>query len=140
MVNVIAGLSASVGNLTPGWSLTANTTTPGAVRISMISPGGPVSGSGILSYLEFDVVGSPGMTTTLELATVLLNGGAIPVNKDAGSFSVNIIYDVSGTIHFWNGGVVSGTLLTLAGDRVYTGLSGGMVPTPSAGRQPMTIS
>jgi len=123
--NVIAGLSASAGNLTPGWSLATNTATPGEIRISMISPGGPVSGSGILSYLEFDVVGSPGMTTTLELTNVLLNDGAIPVNKDAGSFSVDIVYDVSGSIHFWNGGVVSGTLLTLAGDRVYTGLSGG---------------
>ena len=54
---------------------------------------------------------------------MLLNDGAIPTQTADGSFQVDQVYDVSGTVPFWNGGVVSGALLTLTGDRVYTGLS-----------------
>ena len=120
---VLQAQSASTGSLTPGWSLATNTGTPGEIRLSMASPGGTVSGSGVLATLEFEVVGSPGASSTLHFASVLLNDGAIPTETTDGSFAVSLVYDVSGTVHFWNGGVVSGTLLTLEGDRVYTGLS-----------------
>jgi len=122
--SVLSGRGARTGTLTPGWSLAANTGTPGQIRLSMASPGGTVSGSGSLALLEFEVVGSPGMTSTLHLASVSLNDGAIPVQMADGSFIVNLAYRVSGTVRFWNGSVgVPGVLLTLEGDRVYTGLS-----------------
>lgn len=121
---VLTGRGASTGSLTPGWSLAANTDTPGQVRLSMASPGGAVSGSGVLAYIEFEVVGSPGVTTTLSLTEVSLNDGAIPVDADDGSFAVSLVYDVAGTVRFWNGGTgVPGVLLALEGERVYTGLS-----------------
>ncbi|MGB4978155.1 MAG: S8 family serine peptidase [Anaerolineae bacterium] len=120
---VVQALGASTGSLTPGWSLVANTATPGELRLSLASPGGTVSGSGVLATIQFDVVGSPGQVSALTLHDVLLNDGAIPTQTAAGSFQVEQVYDVSGTVPFWNGGVVSGSLLTLTGDRVYTGLS-----------------
>jgi hypothetical protein len=123
---VLDAQGAATGNLTPGWSLTANTNTPGQIRLSMASPGGTATGSGVLAHLEFEVVGSPGMTSTLHLASVSLNDGAIPTETADGSFAVSVVYDVSGRVGFWNGGAgVPGVQLTLAGDRVYAGLSGG---------------
>ncbi|HIP96038.1 MAG TPA: serine protease, partial [Anaerolineae bacterium] len=122
--NVLSARGAGTGNLTPGWNLVANTNTPGQVRLSLASPGGTVSGSGVLAIIEFDVVGAPGATTTLHIASATLNDGAIPVDTADGSFTVSLVYDVSGTVRFWNGGAgVPDVLLTLEGDRVYTGQS-----------------
>ncbi len=122
--NVLSARSASTGNLTPGWNLVANTATPGQVRLSIASPGGAVSGSGVLAYIEFEVTGTPGVTTTMHIASATLNDGAIPVDTADGSFTVSLVYDVSGTVRFWNGGAgVPAALLTLEGDRVYTGQS-----------------
>lgn len=122
--SVLSAQGARTGSLTPGWSVVANTGTPGQIRLSMASPGGTVSGSGTLAILEFEVVGSPGMTTTLHIANISLNDGAIPVQAADGSFAVSLVYRVSGTVRFWNGGAgVPGALLSLEGDRVYTGLS-----------------
>jgi len=121
---VLSARDASTGNLTPGWSVVANTNTPGEIVLAMASPGGTVSGSGVLALLEFEVVGSPGASTTLQLTDVSLNDGAIPVETADGSFTVNLVYDVAGTVHFWQNSVgVPNVLLTLEGDRVYTGLS-----------------
>ncbi len=122
--SVLNALGASNGNLTPGWSMATNTSTPGQIRVSMASPGGTVTSSGVLAYIEFDVVGSPGENSALSLSDVLLNDGAIPVQTADGSFSVDLVYEVSGTINFWNGGVVSDTLMILQGDRIYIGMSG----------------
>ncbi len=122
--SVLGGRGARTGSLTPGWSLEANTGTPGQIRLSMASAGGTVSGSGALALLEFEVVGSPGATTTLHIASISLNDGAIPVETADGSFAVSLVYRISGAVRFWNGGAgVPGVLLTLEGDRVYTGLS-----------------
>lgn len=120
---VLAAQGATVGNLTPGWSIAANTSTPGEIRISMASGGGTVSGSGVLALITFDVVGATGASTPLHPTAISLNDGAIPAESADGSFTVELSYNVTGAIPFWNGGVVSGTLLTLTGDRIYTGLS-----------------
>ena len=119
---VLSAQGASTGSLTPNWTLVTNTTTPGQITLSMANTSS-VTGSGVLANLEFEIIGSPGVTTTLHFASAMLNDGAIPVTTADGFFSVNLVYDVSGTIHFWNGGVVSSTLLSLEGDRVYTGQS-----------------
>ena len=116
---VLSAQSASVGNLTPGWSLAAQTDTPGEIRLSMASDGGTVSGSGELAVITFDVVGSPSITTSLHLQDILLNDGAIPVETADGTFTVEEVYSVSGAVGYWSGGAVSGTLLTLSGDRLY---------------------
>lgn len=122
--SVLSARGARTGSLTPGWSVVVNTGTPGQIRLSMASPGGTVSGSGTLAILEFEVVGSPGTTTTLHISNISLNDGAIPVQAADGSFAVSLVYRVSGAVRFWNGSAgVPGVLLSLEGDRVYTGLS-----------------
>ena len=122
--SVLNALDASTGNLIPGWSMSANVDTNGEISLSMASPGGTVAGSGELAVLEFEVVGSPGAITALSLSNILLNGGAIPTETAPGSFQVDLVYDVSGSVLFWNGSAgVPNTSLTLNGDRIYTGTS-----------------
>jgi len=121
---VLNAQGADTGSLTPGWSLAANTGTPGQITLAMASPGGAVSGSGVLAYLEFEVVGSSATTSTLHFASASFNDGAIPVETTDGSFAVNLAYDVAGAVRFWQSSAgVPGVLLTLEGDRVYTDLS-----------------
>ncbi len=122
--DILHATGAESGSLTPGWSLAANTDNPGEVRISMASPGGTISGTGVLAMIDFEVVGAPGSSSELGLSSVLLNDGAIPVQSANGSFSVNLVYSVSGIIQFWNGGVVSDTMLTLNGESTYHAQSG----------------
>ena len=122
--SVLAARGASTGTLTPGWGLAVNTGTPGSVRISMASPAGSVSGSGILANIEFDVVGAPGTQTDLIISSLALNDGAIVALQANGSFTVHQALSISGTVTFWNGGAgVEGTLLTLTGNSVYSGTS-----------------
>ena len=66
-----------------------------------------------------------GIGRRLHLEGVSLNSGAIPTGTTDGSFTVHQVYDVSGTVSFWQGGAgVPGVELALEGDRVYSGLSG----------------
>lgn len=74
----------------------------------------------MLARLAFAVLGAPGVTTTLDVASAHLNDGAIPVDAQDGSFAVDLVYYASGRVAYWNGGVVSNTLLSLAGDRLFT--------------------
>jgi len=121
----LRGVAAHTGSLTPGWSVAANTNTPGQLRLSMASPGGTVSGGGVLAYVELEVLGSAGATCPLALTSVSLNDGAIQTQTAAGSFAVNVVFDTSGTVRFWSSNAaVPGVLCTLQGDRVYTGTSG----------------
>jgi hypothetical protein len=122
--SVLQAQGARTGALIPGWSLYANTNTPGQIRLSMASPGGSVTGSGVLVYLQFEVLGSAGVTSTLHVASASLNDGAIPVQTTDGSFTVSLAYNVAGAVRYWNGGAgVPGVTLSLAGDYVYTGVS-----------------
>ena len=122
--SVLAARGASTGTLTPGWGLAANTGTPGSIRIAMASPAGSVSGSGILANIEFDVIGAPGSQTDLIISSLALNDGAIVALQANGSFTVHQALSIAGTVTFWNGGAgVEGTVLTLTGNRVYSGTS-----------------
>jgi hypothetical protein len=123
--SVLRGLTAHAGSLTPGWYLVAGTDTAGQLRLSMASSGSTSTGSGVLAYLEFEVLGSPGATCPLILTGVSLNDGAIQTEVAVGSFAVNVVYDVSGVVTYWNTGTgVPGVLCSLNGDRLYTGTSG----------------
>ncbi|MFM8442377.1 MAG: IPT/TIG domain-containing protein, partial [Methylococcus sp.] len=94
--------SVAPGNLAPGWTLTANTGTPGQVALAMSSGGSPVTGSGTLVVLTFKVLGAPGSSSTMTPASVRLNDGAIPTNAAPGTFSVETVYQVTGATTFWN--------------------------------------
>jgi PKD repeat protein len=122
--SVLSAQGADTGSLTPGWELSANTNTTGQITVSVASGGGTASGSGVLATLEFMVVGSPAMTSTLEMASVSFNDGAIPVQPNDGRFMVSLVYEVMGTVSFWqNSNPISGTQLTLVGDRIYGNVS-----------------
>jgi stage V sporulation protein SpoVS len=122
--SVLSAQGADTGTLTPGWSLAANTNTAGQITLSLASGGGTASSSGTLANLEFEVVGTPAMTSALHIQSVSFNDGAIPVQASNGTFLVSLVYDVSGNIHFWqNSTSISGTLLRLEGEQIHSGLS-----------------
>ena len=122
--DIVHATSAATGGLTSGWSLATNTTTPGQVRLSMASSGSAVAGSGVLAYITFEVVGTPGTSTDLELTSLLLNDGAITVERSDGSLTVDQVYSVAGNVLFWDGGAaIPGVDFTLSGDRDYSGQS-----------------
>jgi subtilisin family serine protease len=119
---ILSARGASAGSLTPGWQVAANTQTPGTVLLSMASSGGAVSGAGSLALIEFDVVGQPGSNTALTISSASFNDGAIPVQTSAGSFSVNPVYSVSGSVLYWSAArPVPATQLRLAGAATYNG-------------------
>lgn len=121
---ILSVQSASTGTLTAGWAFASNLKAPGQYRISM-SNSSAVSGAGTLANIEFLVIGAPGSSSALTITEILLNDGAITVELADGLFSVDNVYNVSGLVSFWNGGSpVSGALLTLSGDQVYSAISG----------------
>lgn len=121
---VVTVQSATTGTLTAGWAFASNLIAPGQYRISM-SNASAVSGAGTLANIEFLVIGAPGSSSALTISEILLNDGTITVELADGLFSVDNVYNVSGLVSFWNGGVpVSGALLTLTGDQIYSALSG----------------
>ena len=122
---IVRARTARLGNLTPGWFVAVNTNTAGQIRISMASPGPTSSGSGILAYLDFEVLGFPNSSTALNVASVSLNDGAVQVQAANGSFTVNRVFNVAGTVRYWNGSVgVPGVTGTLLGNKTYSGTSG----------------
>lgn len=121
---ILSVQSSSTGTLTAGWAFASNLTAPGQYRLSM-SNASAVSGAGTLANIEFLVTGAPGTSSALTISDILLNDGAITVELADGLFSVDNVYNVSGMVSFWNGSApISGALLTLTGDQVYSAMSG----------------
>ena len=121
---VLRGRGARAGTLTPGWSVVANTNTPGQLRLSLASNAGTVAGSGSLALLEFDVVGAPGTNSPLHLAAALLNGGAIGTNLMDGGFAVTVAYRVAGTVRQWaSNSAVPGVVQVLNGAQMFAGVT-----------------
>ena len=121
---VLSVQSASTGTLTAGWAFASNLKAPGQYRLSM-SNASAVSGAGTLANIEFVVLGAPGSSSALTISEILLNDGVITVELADGIFNVDNVFNVSGLVSFWNGATpVSGTLLTLTGDQVYSAMSG----------------
>ena len=69
------------------FTLTVNLNTPGIVRISLFG-NSPLSGSGPIADLQFDVIGAAGQTDDLDLTFAQINEGAIPATLDDGFFTV----------------------------------------------------
>lgn len=118
---VLKPRTVTTGSLTPGWTVTSNNQISGQIRVSMISGGGAVSGSGVLAQLEFEVLGSPGSSSSLAFSTVSLNAGSIPVSSAAGSLTVAVAYDISGSVRHWKSNApVSDVYLETVGDKIYS--------------------
>jgi hypothetical protein len=120
--SVLSPRGATTGALTSGWSQAVNTGTAGQVRLAMASSGGTITGSGVLAYVHFEVTGLPGATSTLGLAGVALNSGAIPVSTAGGTVDVEMVYGIAGTVALWNNATaIAGVDMQLNGARLYTG-------------------
>ncbi|MBI1763433.1 MAG: IPT/TIG domain-containing protein, partial [Acidobacteria bacterium] len=122
---VLSAVNVSPGTLTPNWGMQTNLNTPGEVRLALASTTGPISGSGSVAVIEFQVLGAPGAVTPLTLSSVLLNGGAIAATLTAGQFTVAPVYSISGTVSHWNNtlGGLGNVTLALAGSGNYTASS-----------------
>lgn len=82
------GALAYPGSLTTGWAVAANDRVAGRVRVALASSGAPASGAGTLAELEFEVLGSVGSSSPLQIVRAALNDGAIPASTQSGSFTV----------------------------------------------------
>ena len=112
---VLSAVSARVGMLTAGWTLSANLSTPGRAVLSLANASS-TTGSGSLVLLRFNLIKPPPASTPLAIESLFLNDGAITTVRSDGLFTVNGFFTLSGTVHYFNGGqVVPGTLLTLVG-------------------------
>ncbi len=112
---VLSAQSARVGALAPGWSLTANTLTPGRVMLSLANSTA-VSGSGPLAHISFEVVGHPPASTALTITNVALNDGAMAVEVSPGLFTVNGFWNLAGSVRYYQGtGTVRNVQLQMVG-------------------------
>jgi len=89
--DVLSARGARLGDTTSGWELVANTSIPGEIQVCLGSPDDAANGTGILVWLELELVGSDGNTSVLHIANVSLNGGAIPVETADGSVVVDLL-------------------------------------------------
>ena len=75
------------GTLSTGWSITPNTSTPGQIRIVAFNSQ-PLSGSGTLIFIKFNVVGSQGSMTPLTWTNFTFNEGNPGATLTDGSLTV----------------------------------------------------
>ena len=115
---VLSAQSARTGTLTSGWSIAADTGTPGTVVLSLAS-GMAVSGSGVLANISFEVVGTPTSQTDLTVDSALLNDGAVFSETSNGLFTVNGLFALSGTVDYFTDNAVPGVTMSLVGVGVH---------------------
>ena len=92
---VLAPTGVTTTSISAGFSLTPNFSTAGRVILSLFGTTA-MSGSGPIANILFTVVGSPGATSTLDLALASLNEGEIPSALDDGLFTVCAAVDTDG--------------------------------------------
>jgi len=97
---VLRPTGGRVGPLAAGWSLAANTATSGQVTLTLAGATS-VSATGVLAYVDFDVIGDPDTSTALTLASVSLNDGAIATQTAAGQLAVNDLHAISGLVRYY---------------------------------------
>jgi len=123
---VLRALGARNGTLTPapGWTLAVNTNTLGRISFSMAGANGLTAGTGTLAILDFEVVGNPSTSTAVNFFSASLNAGSISLQTTAGSFAVNSVYAVAGTVRFWtNSAPVPGVTAVLSGSQSFTNIT-----------------
>ena len=117
---VLTAVGAAAGNLTAGFSIATNTTTPGTVTVSMANST-PVTGAGDLLVIDLQVIGAPDDTTVLTFSSVSLNSGAIPTTPVNGGLTVNNAFDLSGLVSYYQGAApVASTQLDVTGSGSYS--------------------
>jgi subtilisin family serine protease len=117
---VLSVQGAGAGSLTGGWTVSANTGTPGTVRLSLAGTT-PVTGLGTIAEVTVDVIGNPAAVTVLTWVQVELNEGAIPETAVDGQVTVNNAFDVAGTVSYYvDARAVEGATMTLDGSASYS--------------------
>ncbi len=76
----------SGGILQSGYGITPNTGVSGQIRLSIYATGTLSTASGVIAYLNFDVIGSAGSTTKLSFTQSLVN--SVTSSRTDGSFTV----------------------------------------------------
>ena len=84
---VLQAVNVTATGLTQGWSITANTSVPGQIRIAAFNAIA-LSGSGSLLNLTFTVVGTTCAESELTFANFVFNEGDPPVTTSNGTFKV----------------------------------------------------
>jgi hypothetical protein len=117
---VLSVQGAGAGSLTGGWTVSANTGTPGTVRLSLAGTA-PVTGLGTIADVTVDVIGDPAAVTALTWVQTTLNSNAIPVTPVDGQVTVNNAFDVSGILSYYvDARPVEGATMTLDGSASYS--------------------
>ncbi len=110
---VLSAQSARIGALSNGWALEANAATPGQIVISAAGATA-VSATGVIAYVQFNVVGAAQAQTALTVASASLNDGAISTESANGLFTVGSVFSVAGTVRYYsNAAAVAGAALFL---------------------------
>ncbi len=81
------------GTITPAsWSFVLNPNYgDGIMRVGAYGITDDLTGAGVLSFLQFEVIGQSGETSTVSLANFIFNAGSPAVSIQNGTFSVNSI-------------------------------------------------
>ena len=112
---VLSLRNARLGNGPVGFSMETNASTTGQVTLALAGAT-LVSGSGVVAYLEFLVIGPPSSFSDPSFELASLNDGAIQVITHTGRVNVNDAFNVSGTIRYYSHQTpVPGTNLVLDG-------------------------
>ena len=98
----------------------ANTDVPGEITLVFYALSDLFSGSGVIAYLEFDVVGSEGEFTDLVFSFAQVNEASVTVND--GYFTViPCDFDIEGNIGYYsNASPIPNAELELTGDGTYS--------------------
>jgi hypothetical protein len=105
-----------------GFSLVANSSAPGSVVIALYATGAPLSGSGEIASVRFQVIGTAGATSPLAFTAASLNEGQIPVVAGDGVFNVLptiTILSMPGDVQGGPGSLVQVPITASAADGAY---------------------
>ena len=123
------------GSITENWGDPIFNITSGRINIGMAGTS-PLTGSGDLVFVNFDVIGSPGANTTIHFEEMLFNEGTPSSNTTDGAFSIKGSGSISGSITYT--GSQTGTIYVLAYDN--SGFTGTPVDETTATTSPYTIT
>ena len=113
--SVLSVNQVTKGGLIPDWSFVSNTSTGGAIQLSMAGASA-VSGTGNLAVVHFQVIASPPASSYLNISSSTLNDGAISHVVDNGTLTVNGLFGINGKVTYYsNSEPVPGTTMVLSG-------------------------
>jgi len=91
------------GSLTAGFLIASNSNTPGQVTITLAGDT-LVTGSGTLAVVNFTVLRSDLLVSTLAFENVRLNDGSITLITTPGSFAMAPVHNISGAVNYFSHG------------------------------------